>query len=58
MPKFSAVLPVPGTTGDFEEMCLAAGESAGLIKDIKPAGDIVHEMMNQAEQIMDRRPRR
>jgi len=58
MPKFSAVLPVPGTTGDFEEMCLAAGESAGLIKDIKPAGDIVHEMMNQAEQIMDRRLRR
>ena len=53
MSKFSAVLPTPHTTGDFEEMCLAAGESAGLIKDIKPAGDIVREMMDEAKRIVE-----
>ena len=58
MPKFSAVLPVQGTTGDFEEMCLAAGESAGLVTDIKPAADIVRDMMTQAESIMSRGLRR
>jgi enoyl-[acyl-carrier protein] reductase II len=52
MPKFSAVLPTPDTTGDFEEMCLAAGESAGLVQEIKPAGEILHEMINEAEHIM------
>ncbi len=52
MPKFAAVLPTPDTTGDFEEMCLAAGESAGLVKEIKPAGEIVQEMMDEAERII------
>ena len=30
MPKFSVMLPTPETSGDFEEMVLAPGESAGL----------------------------
>src|SRR6266571_74302 len=28
MPKFSAFQPTPETSGDFEEMCLPAGDSA------------------------------
>lgn len=52
MPKFAAVLPTPETTGDFEEMCLAAGESAGLVHEVKPAGEIVREMMGEAEEIL------
>src|SRR5215468_5199982 len=52
MPKFAAILPTPETTGDFEEMCLAAGESAGLVHEIKPAAQIVTEMMNEAERVI------
>jgi NAD(P)H-dependent flavin oxidoreductase YrpB (nitropropane dioxygenase family) len=52
MPKFSAVLPTPETSGDFEEMCLAAGESAGLVKEVKPAAEIVREIMNGAERVI------
>jgi len=52
MPKFSAILPTPETTGDFEEMCLAAGESAGLVSGIEPAGDIVRRIAQEAEQIL------
>jgi NAD(P)H-dependent flavin oxidoreductase YrpB (nitropropane dioxygenase family) len=55
MAKFSAVPPTPHTTGDFEEMCLAAGESAGLVKDIKPAGQVVREMMDEAKRIVEAR---
>src|SRR5262249_59333276 len=52
MPKFSAALPTPETTGDFEEMCLAAGRGVGLVREVKPAGEIVREMMTEAaEQI-------
>ena len=52
MPKFSAFLPTPETSGDFEEMCMAVGESAGLVKEIKPAGEIVREMMDEARRII------
>ena len=52
MPKFSAILPTPETTGDFEEMCLAAGEGAGLVHEIRPAGEIVAALMDDAERII------
>jgi len=39
-------------------MCLAAGESAGLTNEIKPAGEIVRDMMNQAMGIIGDRPLR
>lgn len=52
MPKFSAVLPTPETTGDFEEMCLPAGESAALTRDIRPAGEIVRELAGDAERLL------
>ncbi len=50
MPKFSAVLPTPEAMGDFEEMCLAAGDSAALTREVKPAGEIVREMMDEARR--------
>jgi enoyl-[acyl-carrier protein] reductase II len=53
MPKFSAMLPTPETTGDFEEMCMAAGESVRAIKAIKPAAEIIAEMMVEARSIID-----
>jgi enoyl-[acyl-carrier protein] reductase II len=55
MPKFSAILPTPDTTGDFEEMCLAAGEGTGLVKAIKPVAQIVPEMMDEAKRIIEER---
>ena len=55
MPKFSAVLPTPDTTGDLEEMCLPAGESVGLVKEIKSAEQIVEDMMNEASSLLRER---
>jgi NAD(P)H-dependent flavin oxidoreductase YrpB (nitropropane dioxygenase family) len=53
LPKFSSLPPTPDTIGDFEEMTLIAGESAGLVKEIKPAGEIVQGMMEEARQIIE-----
>src|SRR5262249_55217290 len=55
MPKFSAALPTPETEGDFEEMCLPAGDGAAFIKTIQPAGEIVREMMIEAERAIRER---
>ncbi len=53
MPKFSAIIPTPDTTGDFEQMCLpAGGQSAALVHEVKPAGEIIMEMMQSAHAIM------
>jgi hypothetical protein len=52
MPKFSAVLPTPDTSGDFEEMCMAAGRSVGLVEEVKFAGEIVREMMTRASECL------
>ena len=52
MPKYSAALPTPETTGDFEEMCLAAGRGVGLVREVKPAAEIVREMMAGAAAIL------
>jgi nitronate monooxygenase len=48
MPKFSAMLPTPDTSGDFEEMCMPAGEGVRVIKNLQPAAEIVVEMMEGA----------
>lgn len=52
MPKFSAFPPMPETVGDFEEMMLLGGESAGLVNEIRPAGEIVRAMMEEARRII------
>ena len=53
MPAFSAVVPTPDTTGDFDAMGFPAGEdSVQRIKSIKPAAAIVAEMMAEAREIL------
>jgi len=52
MPKFSAILPTPETSGDFEEMCLPAGDSAALTTAITSAHEVVESMTRDAERIL------
>lgn len=54
MPKFSALLPTPGTEGDFEEMCMVAGESSALVHAIEPAGDVIRKMAEEAEALIQK----
>jgi hypothetical protein len=53
MPKFASILPTPETSGDFEEMCLAAGESAALVTSIGSAEAVVQTIVKEAEQILE-----
>jgi NAD(P)H-dependent flavin oxidoreductase YrpB (nitropropane dioxygenase family) len=41
-----------GMTGDLEALALYAGQSAGLVDGIKPAGEIVQGMVEEAESII------
>jgi nitronate monooxygenase len=52
--KFHAFVPVPETSGDWEEMAWLAGQGVGLIREIRPARQIVENMMDEAEAILSR----
>ena len=43
--RFAAIPPNAVTKGDVELMELLAGQSVGLVSDIKPAGELVRDMM-------------
>ena len=44
--------PGADATGDIESMSLLAGQSAGLVNEIKPAASIVHELVESAARII------
>jgi NAD(P)H-dependent flavin oxidoreductase YrpB (nitropropane dioxygenase family) len=49
--------PSLGFSGDIDYTVLYAGESCHLIHDIKPAAQIVCDMMREAEEVIERLPR-
>lgn len=50
LPRFSVYLPTRNVDGDLEQLCLTAGQSAGKIRTLKPAAQIVDEMTREAHQ--------
>lgn len=38
--------------GDLQMGCYMAGQSAGLVKEIRPAKDIIEDMVNQAAALL------
>jgi enoyl-[acyl-carrier protein] reductase II len=58
MPSFSALPPTRDTTGDFGAMGMPAGEGVHHIRDVKPAAEIVADMMAEARSILGGRPAR
>ncbi len=51
--RFAAIPPNAVTKGDVESMELLAGQSVGLVSDIKPAGELVRDMMAEAQRIIE-----
>lgn len=54
LPRYNALMPMPGMTGDLDELALYAGQSAGLVHDVRPAAEIVATIVSEAEQTLAR----
>lgn len=54
VPRYSAILPTPDFDGDIEQACLTAGQSAGNIDEVLPAGEIVRRMTAEAKSVLRR----
>jgi NAD(P)H-dependent flavin oxidoreductase YrpB (nitropropane dioxygenase family) len=50
--RFVGLPPTAGTEGDLEQMSLLAGESAGLIGEIRPAAELLREFGAEAKRIV------
>jgi NAD(P)H-dependent flavin oxidoreductase YrpB (nitropropane dioxygenase family) len=47
-------LRAAGREGRIHELLPAAGQSAGLIRDIAPAGELVRRLVREAEEVLAR----
>ncbi|HZR80185.1 MAG TPA: nitronate monooxygenase family protein [Candidatus Binatia bacterium] len=52
--RFTGLPPNARATGDLEAMGMLAGQSAGLVRDVRPAGEIVRDLAAGAERIIAR----
>lgn len=52
VPRYGVFPPMTGFTGDIEHAALYAGESCRLVNDIKPAGQIVRDLVREAEEVL------
>jgi NAD(P)H-dependent flavin oxidoreductase YrpB (nitropropane dioxygenase family) len=50
--RYSDMVPVPGMTGDPAALAMYAGQSAGLVNDQMPAGQIVAEVLTEARRTL------
>lgn len=55
IPRFAGTVPNRTATGDIDSMAMYAGEGVGLIKDIKPAAEVVRGLVEGAQQIIQQR---
>lgn len=53
MVKYMVFPPLTGFTGDIDDVVLYAGESCGLVHDIKPAAQIVRDVVREAEETIE-----
>jgi NAD(P)H-dependent flavin oxidoreductase YrpB (nitropropane dioxygenase family) len=54
--RYEDLIPVPRMHGRLAEMALYAGQSVALVRDVRPAADIIARITAQAAAITNRRP--
>ena len=58
IPRFSVMCPFVGTSGNIEAMAQYAGQSVGSVDSVKPAAEIVTELVQGAERLLNRHTER
>jgi NAD(P)H-dependent flavin oxidoreductase YrpB (nitropropane dioxygenase family) len=53
--QFMGIPPNTATSGDIDKMALYAGQGVGLVREIKPAADVVRELVRETEDVIAKR---
>lgn len=54
IPAYSAYVPEASATANMDDMALYAGQSCALITDVKPAAEVMRDIVNQAALVLSR----
>jgi NAD(P)H-dependent flavin oxidoreductase YrpB (nitropropane dioxygenase family) len=46
--RYEDLMPLSGMTGELADMALYAGQSVELVRDVEPAGELIHRIAAQA----------
>jgi nitronate monooxygenase len=52
--RYGSDCPLQGAEGEIEAMVLYAGQGVGILREVKPAGEIVREIAQQAVDTLER----
>ncbi|MDQ3937397.1 MAG: nitronate monooxygenase [Chloroflexota bacterium] len=52
--RYDDIMPLSGMRGQLDELALYAGQSAGLVRNVAPAGQIVRHIVAEAEDALRR----
>jgi nitronate monooxygenase len=52
--RYSSSMPVESISGDIEALSMWSGQGIGLVDRVQPAGDIVRELVDEAEATLAR----
>jgi NAD(P)H-dependent flavin oxidoreductase YrpB (nitropropane dioxygenase family) len=52
IPRYGVLMPTPSFEGEVEYLPMWAGESVSAVREIKPAGDIVRELVAETEKAL------
>ena len=52
--RYSSDSPMVGSTGDIEAMVMYAGQGVEIVRDVRPAGEIVGEIAADALKAINR----
>lgn len=52
--RYTSIMPTPEFSGDLESVPFWAGQSCSLVREIKPAAQIVRDMVREAEDVIQR----
>lgn len=51
--RYTDCMPLPGMTGDLEALALYAGQSVGLVSEVKPANEVMRDLVIEAERAIN-----
>jgi NAD(P)H-dependent flavin oxidoreductase YrpB (nitropropane dioxygenase family) len=54
IPAYSAYVPEASATASMDDMALYAGQSCALITEVKPAAEVMRDIVNQAALVLSR----
>ncbi|MEU1586994.1 nitronate monooxygenase [Micromonospora sp. NPDC005710] len=55
--RYEDLMPLPGMTGDLADMAMYAGQSVELVRDVRQAGRLIHELTAQTVNVIEQMQR-